>query len=611
MADTIVAQNEIDVSPAAQNLETIQGNLTVAGQGAGTLNVDDQAGSIGRSYSLAANSLSWGGPAAVGYDLLGSLVVSGTPFNDTVAVQSLPGNPVTLHGGLGFNTLVGPDTANTWLLAQSGGVEGTLNNSLVFDSFGELAGGPSTDRFVVPDGAYIPEFLSGGDTSGRNNTLDLSAYTSPLTVHVFSSVYGGNVLGVVRAFALCPNVIGGQGNDRFVIDQGFGLTTLDGGPGNNTLDLSPYYYGPQVIGILQPNGGYVAGEFESFSNVQNLITGSTNDSFAFRGTAYLDGTIDAGGGSSTLNDSESAASVTVNLQTGLASYVDFQGGAAPRPGGITGIQNFAGGPGSANTLIGPDSPNTWTITGPNIGTVNRFNFTLFQVLTGGAADDTFVFSQGGSVSGAVDGGGGTNALDYSQYSGNITVDLALNLASLVNQGAVGSVVHIAIITGSIGTDLLVGDANANVLIGGNGRNILIGGAGPDTVDASRATSDNILIGGRTDYDNVLAALVAILAEWTRADLAFRDRISDLTRGSNSTGARPLNVVNGQLILLTPARNPTSTNGTVHADTSPDTLIGSDQIDPATGRRAHNWFFLDFDDMPMSFLRSSDRETRVT
>jgi hypothetical protein len=45
-----------------------------------------------------------------------------------------------------------------------------------------------------------------------------------------------------------------------------------------------------------------------------------------------------------------------------------------------------------------------------------------------------------------------------------------------------------------------GDANANVLTGGTGRNILIGGSGGDTLDASRATSDNLLIGGRTDFD---------------------------------------------------------------------------------------------------------------
>jgi hypothetical protein len=73
----------------------------------------------------------------------------------------------------------------------------------------------------------------------------------------------------------------------------------------------------------------------------------------------------------------------------------------------------------------------------------------------------------------------------------------------------------------------------------------------------------------------------------------------------------LNVVNGQPILLTAATNPKSSNGTVHADTSPDTLIGSNQTDPATGRRAHNGFFYDVDDVLVNFLSSSDQRRRVT
>jgi Ca2+-binding RTX toxin-like protein len=199
-----------------------------------------------------------------------------------------------------------------------------------------------------------------------------------------------------------------------------------------------------------------------------------------------------------------------------------------------------------------------------------------------------------------------NALDYSPYTGDITVDLALNLASLVNQGMAGSVWHIANVTGSIGNGLLVGDANANVLIGGTGRNILIGGNGSDKLDASRATSDNILVGGTTDYDTNVAALDAVFAEWTRTDLNFKDRFSDLANGTNGQHATPLNriLVNGQWVLIL------LTNTTVHGDTAPDTLIGSNQTDPATGQRVHNWFFYDLDDTLINFLTSSDHKTKV-
>jgi parallel beta-helix repeat protein len=610
-----VGNPEVNVSPTAQHLDTIAGNLNLVGQGFGTLVLDDQASTVARNYVLSSDGLAGGNSAQVGFSDLAKVSLHGTAFSDTVTVQSLPAAGVMLDGGGGSNTLIGPDVSNTWLLAQPNGVEGTLHNSLLFNSFSALIGGQGADRFVVPDGAFIPEFISGGDgaNGGGSNTLDLSAWTKALTEHVMSSPFGGTVPGVVRAFALCQNVIGGQGDDRFLFDQGFGLTTVDGGPGNNTLDFSPYFASPLPafgFSILGHDSGLVAGVIESFSNIQNLIGTQANDRFAFRGAAYLDGTIDGGGGSNAVFYTQATSNVTVNLRSGAASGVNLQGGSIPQPRGIRNVLSFVGSQSAPSTLIAPDTINTWTINGANSGNLGAYGFSSFGQLVGGAAADTFVFGQGGSITGTVDGGGGTNTLDYSKYTGNVTVELPLNRASLIEQGAAGGIANIVDVTGSIGNDLVVGDGNANVLIGGSGRNVLVGGAGSDTLDSSRSAGDNILIGGRTDFDTWPSALDAIFAEWTRTDLSFRDRYSDLNTGTNGTGASALNVVSGQLILLTPATNPGGTNGTVHADTSPDTLTGSNQIDPATGRRVHNWFFYDADDIVIGFLSSSDHNTKV-
>jgi Ca2+-binding RTX toxin-like protein len=324
----------------------------------------------------------------------------------------------------------------------------------------------------------------------------------------------------------------------------------------------------------------------------------------------LSGVLNGNGG--TLDYSQVTSPMTVNLASGSATNVD--GGVA---GGFRNIQAVIGN--NRNTaVVGPNAVNYWNITGANRGNLAQaphqtgsFTFSGVPSLTGGTGADTFAFVSGASLSGTLDGGSGTNTLDYSQYTGNIIVDLALHLASLVSQGAPGRVFAIANVTGSIGNDLLVGDANANVLMGGTGRNVLIGGAGPDTLDASQATGDNLLVGGRTDFDTALSALDAILAEWTRTDLGFSDRYSDLTSGSNSTGSPPLNVVSGTLVLLTAATDPASSNGTVHADSSPDTLIGSTRIDPLTGQRVHNGFFVDAVDTVVNLLASSDRSTSVT
>src|SRR5262249_53994948 len=220
-----------------------------------------------------------------------------------------------------------------------------------------------------------------------------------------------------------------------------------------------------------------------------------------------------------------------------------------------------------NTLVGADTPNTWTITGADSGTVTALHSRGFQSLTGGAVADSFVFQPGGSVSTSLDGGGGSNALDYSRYVGDITVDLALNLASLVNGGAAGSVLHIANVTGSIGNDLLVGDANANVLVGGTGRNLIIGGGGGDTLDARPSGGDNLLIGGTTDYDQNLTALNALMAEFVRTDEGFDQRVNNIRRGQG--------LLAGSGIHLD--------RDTVHADLAPDALWGG---------AGQNWFFVD-------------------
>jgi hypothetical protein len=206
--------------------------------------------------------------------------------------------------------------------------------------------------------------------------------------------------------------------------------------------------------------------------------------------------------------------------------------------------------------------------------------TPVTIKTGMGNDIFSVHDLTGAPALTLDGGGGTNTLDYSAYTGDVMVDLPKAYAT-----GFSSVQNIQNVNGSIGNDLIVGSGSANaVLKGGTRRNVLIGRGGGATLDARSSLGDNILIGGTTDWDMNLAALQAIMAEWDRTDLGFNDRRSDLLGNGNSLGLRPLNVVGTQQILLTPATNPTSTNGTVHGDTTRETLLGS--------LTAPNWFFVD-------------------
>jgi hypothetical protein len=114
-----------------------------------------------------------------------------------------------------------------------------------------------------------------------------------------------------------------------------------------------------------------------------------------------------------------------------------------------------------------------------------------------------------------------------------------------------------------------GDGNDN-LLAGSGRNLMVGGGGSDKISAINA-GDSILIGGTTDYDlentaltydQKLAAVYAIMAEWGRTDLTgtalqqYQARVAHLTSGGGLNGTWLLNAT------------------TMHDDGAADTLTGS-------------------------------------
>jgi hypothetical protein len=253
----------------------------------------------------------------------------------------------------------------------------------------------------------------------------------------------------------------------------------------------------------------------NFTSVQNLTGGAANNTFVFMDGAGIAGNIQ-GGGSGALDYSAYTTGVSVNLQTDTATGVG---------GTISGIQSLTGGGGN-NTLVGADVPNVWNLTGTNAGSVTGTGtvaFTAFENLIGGAAPNTFVFSDGAGLSGNLDGGSGGGSLDYSAYTSNVVVDLPLGSAT----GVGGSIANIHNLTGGAGSNILVGNGG-NVLTGGTGRNLLIAGASASMLVGGGA--DNILIGGTTAYDMDLASLQAIMDYWAGPD-DYNTRVANLTSGN--------------------------------------------------------------------------------
>jgi hypothetical protein len=188
----------------------------IAGAGVSALTVD--GGAQGNDYSIASSS--------TGIET----ILNAGNGNDTVqladaaTLQSL----LTVRGGAGTNTLVGPDTASTWNItgANSGGV-----GAVAFNNMQDLTGGNGPDIFKFGVNGKVAA-LNGG---GGGDWLDYSSLpaTNPVAVNLAAGSatdVGGGAAGAVSNI---QDVWGGAGNDTLIGNaQG---NVLVGGAGNDTI----------------------------------------------------------------------------------------------------------------------------------------------------------------------------------------------------------------------------------------------------------------------------------------------------------------------------------------------------------------------------------------
>jgi hypothetical protein len=214
------------------------------------------------------------------------------------------------------------------------------------------------------------------------------------------------------------------------------------------------------MGSLAPATGGTTANIQGKVGVECLQGGDVN--------LILDDSGDAAGRNVTIGDGVAAGDVVV---TGLApgaidytlgqfSTVALAAGGGPDTFTVTSPAaaiDINGG-GGADTLVGPDAPNAWNLRGPGTGTVGSVVFEHMEVLRGGSQADVFHFRSGGSVPVMIDGGGGTNTLDYSGDGGvPATVNLQTGSATGINGGAAGGFSNIQAMFGSVaGGDTLIG-----------------------------------------------------------------------------------------------------------------------------------------------------------
>jgi hypothetical protein len=641
----------VEVSSQAENLDNLQGPLTVHGNGSDALVVNDQnnPNNVLTQDFLTATGLARDGltvdpvtgnlvphDASIGLDGLSQVTLNAGGTACLVQVVSTAaGTPVTINSLISDVVLVGNSTDGV------ADIQGAVNIAA------NGAAGVYT-ALMVDDSAYHSGYWISALSPSGLTTAQRTDSGSPVSVAPISFVQSDLSALTIR---LATNPVG-HGNAVYVTNtptsgySGGLMTTISTGIGAGGAADEIYVAattGPLTANLLTDwqhvgSGIILGGNARTLDNIRGPVTVNTlngwtalalDDSGSTAGHTYTvtkntiafrpnlpvltyhvnnDVWFVAGSGVNTINvDSTSAATIvnaglsgsdTINvggpgktLQSINGGYLDFQiskpgshlyfndqgdaytqpqtytigmlqpgvaellGGNPNAPGGneffftgplgaltlsaSSGNDKFAvqslwpsptkltikGGPGS-NTLLGPNSGNTWLVSGTNSGSLDQtISFGGVQNLVGGTGTDVFKVGAGKGLTGSINGGGGGDWLDYSAWTTPVTVNLVTGAAT----GIAGGVSNIANVRGGSGNDTLTG-GGGNILIGGAGsntlvdayagsatagRSLLIGGTGNSILTAGAA--GDMLIAGTTSYDANYAALQSLLAEWQSAD----------------------------------------------------------------------------------------------
>jgi len=490
----------------------------------------------------------WGaGDTVIGPDVLANWTLTD---NNKVSVGGVSFERVeNLVGGAGVDTLRGPNQANVW---YSTGADAGHTLGMSWQGVEKLTGGNQADTFQFGSGASLSDSLQGG---GGVDAVDYSSFSGSVFVDLATVSASG-----ITNFASIAKFIGSSDNDTLVGANNNNSWTFtatggsvdgvafddfenwQGGSGTDTL------HGEDLASTWTINGINSGSVYAiNFSNIENLTGGNQIDTFLFQSDGQA-GTIQGGSGADVIDYSALPGPVTVNLKTSSAT----------RLASFASITDFIGS-GGTDVMVGTDNNNVWTITGSTLGTVDSTSFSGFETLQGGTAIDTFNVAEGVSFSGTADGGAGADKLDYSNYVSAVQVNLAAGTAT-----GLAGISGIENVTGGDANDMLIGDNNDNVISGGNGDDMILAGGGNDTLNGGNGrdllaggsgadlihgnATEDILIGGIIAYANEsthavdLSALNAIMAEWSRTDLAYSARIAHLNGsvGGGLNGSQLLN-----------------------------------------------------------------------
>ena len=404
-----------------------------------------------------------------------------------------------------------------------------------------------TAAFLAAPAFAVNQFLDGGGNDGvtfhgtdGDDYIRVSRRDGPNGAEVIIEINGQTIVGDYLG-GETVRVLAGRGDDTVIFDESAAATwraELFGEAGNDHL-----------VGSLR----------------NDLLDGG-------KGHDVLDG----GGGDDT-------------LQGGVGADTLYGGMDNDSLQGDEGNDSLNGGTGT-NTLVESGNVN-FTLTNTSLtgmGT-DRLGNLQFANLTGGSSDNVFTVS-GWTGNGSITGSSGTDQIvavrdtDMTLTNTSLVMagfgTLALNAiekATLTGGDSANVLCADAFTLGAVtlqggnGDDVLIGGSKNDSLFGGAGRDVLIGGLGADTIGGG--TGDDLLIGGTSSLSSNIAALNAIMAEWTSTN-SYAARVANLRNGGGANGTTKLDTT------------------TVQNDSSAaDCLIGGSEMD---------WFFQSVSDVLVDF-----------
>jgi hypothetical protein len=557
--------------------------------------LDDSADTqTGKQVAFNTDSYAWGvsglGPHRIYLNLgtgssiqvLGGSPAAGQTGGNTYDIQSTPaGTSLQVTAGSGTDTInVGGATAQTLdsilgaVTVNGQGANTTLNyndqNTRASNYYWYYVNANSLARkqiFYTSSGqTYSP--LEASVNFGAIGTLNVHSHNASAAAGSSYFAVTGTTLGTTT------HIYAGAGiNEFFVTGNNYVLDSMQGplflhgsGPGSpndnlvfieDSLDPKPQRFlltagATSESGTVQrfspgsPQLNMAAINYDGMNAYAVLATANSyspssshNDTVDIQGNAADLWTIVAVGTGDTVN-----VGTTAHTMDGIAGDLRIQAYAGQTP-----TVNFDDSGDTANRTIDladEGSGYGYRVTGllspgnPVRGRIWLLDPAMKVSLKTGVGNDVFrVHDSKEAPALTLDGGGGSNWLDYSDYGSGVTVNLAAGTAT-----GLAGISRIENVVGSRFNDTLIGDAANNVLIGlggndslqaGSGRAILIGGDGNSTLQGGSGQED-ILIGGWTTYDRQLDssgavqhvvnydALDALMAEWASSDsLAARQQ----------------------------------------------------------------------------------------